>query len=87
MVGLPMTDAAKIARGLTKAQREVLHFANNSPIRGWVCRPGRSVAGLENKGLIGRFYLTSMGGSRTGYRQLTPLGLAVRAELERMQND
>ncbi len=77
-----MTDLSQLAKSLTKAQREALHFASEHPVYGWVCRPGRSSTGMAEKGLIGRFYITSMSGNPTGYRQLTPTGAALRAHLK-----
>ena len=69
-----MTDAAKIARGLTKAQREAMVASH------WSARQG---VGLQKLGL------TYWGNGPHGkpmikFRQI---GLAVRAELERNNHD
>lgn len=76
-----MTDAAKIARGLTKAQREAVLTGQ------WVAPD------------IGRelFYVVRFTGDAwpqgvanylsTHADTLTPLGLAVRAELERIADE
>ena len=71
-----MTDAAKIARMLTKAARRSIRGHNPE----WVCSWNQQ----------GHQYLTGRGlvewrGGNCG--RLTPLGLAVRAELERIADD
>ena len=83
-----MTDAAKIARGLTKAQREALCTrprATHPAVWGDVemyCIVHRmqTFNALYYRGLI------DIGASDTVAR-LTPLGLAVRAELERIADE
>ena len=70
-----MTDAAKIARGLTKAQRRVIRDS----IDLLFCREGRGMWPVRNalvaKKLADQHY------------RLTPLGLAARAELERIADE
>ena len=68
-----MTDAAKIARGLTKAQRRLLvgDFDRPFSARSY----GQLRGALVRKGI----FQPVIG--------LTPLGLAVRAELERIADE
>lgn len=72
-----MTDAAKIARGLTKAQQEALLECDRWDVE---VGAGIEIAFIRN-GLIEESNIICDG------VQLTPLGLAVRAELERNNHD
>lgn len=74
----PNTEAevAKIAKGLTKAQRETMLGMDR---QGAWCRPDqRSIAVLKRLTLA-----ESMVSRSILFNRLTPLGLAVRAHLER----
>lgn len=90
MVGLLMTDAAKIARGLTKAQRWLILASGPDDIS------GKSGVGVD---LRGSMYSTAKKLHRMGLGDYThgspfsdmywnnTLGLAVRAELERIADE
>ena len=83
MVGLLMTDAAKIARGLTKAQREAVGkgyaWSGHTRLALWKLKMIESL----HDGYEKPYYYSS---PRYKFR-LTPLGLAVRAELERIADE
>lgn len=98
-----MTDAAKIARGLTKAQREAVLwcYADGSPrvhTKGaqtsFYCL-NKIIKGDPTKQVAIIYALTKRGDSPDVKRgiwpaptwALTPLGLAVRAELERNRHE
>ena len=71
-----MTDAAKIARGLAKAQREAVLRCDGDDWWGYRFANGTA------RGIPSELKTRSIDGS-----YLTPLGLAVRAELERIDHD
>jgi hypothetical protein len=77
-------DIAKIAAGLTTAQREALMW--HCPNGGERTNPGAGTGGtmknLATKGLSTVRYEWFNCGNARRYRRLTPLGLAVRAHLK-----
>ena len=75
-----MTDAAKIARGLSKAQREAVLCAVNSMIPSHYKTAIRISSPTFQR-------LSRVGIIPIWPPRLTPLGLAVRAELERNSHD
>jgi hypothetical protein len=78
-----MTDAAKIARGLTKAQRRTMlrpHQVEALGIQVWGYETTMRV--LDRLGLLSNWRR-----GYSGWSHLTPLGLAVRAELERIADE
>lgn len=85
-----MTDIAKIAAGLTKAQRDALVYAPNDIEwmgRGNLGRFKLSFAAMDREDL-GKPQLVEVHCDITGVydARLTPLGLAVREYLERQNS-
>lgn len=85
-----MTDPATVAKGLTKAQREIFEFLPvGSALPAWALRADhlgvkaaadiRKMPGLFEKVDMSRF------GSQHWWYRYTPLGLAVRNLLEKEQ--
>lgn len=80
-----MTDAAKIASGLTKAQAHWLPWFTPEPFAGRpVGMAKATLRGLIEKGLVGEQRPKHFGMVKWW---ITPLGIAVRAELERIADE
>lgn len=74
-----MTDPNQIASSLSEAQRRTIcwpHRAESIPIMVWSYAPTMTV--LKRLGLLGQRH--------GGWYELSPLGLAVRAIIERDSN-
>lgn len=74
-----MTDAAKIAHGLTKAQREALRRARQNSIGDWILPAYRDMGRMRIS--LQELVLCNHAG------RLNKIGLAVRAELERIADE
>ena len=72
-----MTDAAAIAQGLTKAQRAMLLEARSEDKLVWIANR-KDAETAETLMALGLLFITMRGA------MLNHLGLAVRAELEKM---
>lgn len=75
----PMPDLDNLARGLTDAQREAIRRGGIGDER------MTTVNALRRKGLM-HLRIDSPNG-RWGFMELTPLGLALRAHIERTTHD
>jgi len=81
------TEIARIAKGLTRAQREVLASATHRPLTivgDWVVHPGNCRAAMANKGLVAKGIRSWS--SRKPSKPIwvpTPLGLLVRDHILR----
>jgi hypothetical protein len=83
-----MTDIAKIAEGLTEAQREAIIFIGNGPYDNAISLFSTFWHRPENKGLLqvirhdlGLTHTVNGGGSGM-IERLTPLGKAVRQHIK-----
>lgn len=74
-----MTDAAKIARGLTKAQREALHRARQNSLGHWLIPAYRDMGKMRQS--------LQLLGLCNDVGRINKAGLAVRAELERIADE
>lgn len=85
-----MTDPAQIARGLTKAQRDAVQSI--AQVRGvrnglfWACNDADLLADLSHIGLCKLPFVDNKAVCSWQFAaRIKPLGLAVRAELEKMK--
>ena len=80
----PDEELAAIARGLTPGMRKALLEVDPAPVIGlpkmW---PNRSMARLIGKGLVSAEKTRSFTGRPSQARNLTSLGMQVRAHLEK----